>query len=71
MSRHRRHWVIETRGRVILVRGWQVADLLRRAGMKPIYSASARGWVLDETRLPDVVALAEWQNIGVRFVEAA
>lgn len=68
---HRRHWVIETRDTVILVRGWQAADLLRWAGMKPLYSASGRGWVLDDTRLPDVVALAEWQNIGVRVVEAA
>lgn len=69
--KRRVHWIVETQDRVILVRGWQAADVLREAGMKPLWSVTGRGWVLDDKRLPDVVALAEWRNIGVRIVEAA
>lgn len=69
MSARRRHVVIRvsTDRRVILVTGWQVSALLREVGMKPLWSHVGKGWTLDHDRLPDVVALCEWQGIGVRI----
>lgn len=67
----RRHVVIRVNAdkRVILVKGWKAGDLCREAGMKPMWSAIAKGHVLDDKHLADVVALCEWQGIGVRVLD--
>lgn len=44
--------------RVILVRGY-VRDTLRSAGLRPIWSGSGRGWLLDVHKMPDATALLE------------
>lgn len=67
MSR-RRTYVIETDDRTMVIRGWKVSELCREADMRPMWSAVRKGWVLDLRRLPDVVALCEWQGFGVRIV---
>ena len=52
-------------GRVILVRG-RVRDELRNAGLKPLWSAVTRAWVLDVRKMPD--ALAALDHAGIRVV---
>ena len=51
-------------GRVILVRG-RVRDVLRRAGLKPLWSAVTRAFVLDVGKMPD--ALAALERAGFRI----
>lgn len=52
-------------GSVVIFQGWRVADLLRAADTKPIYAASAGGWMVDLSRLADVVAYLEYRNVAV------
>ena len=56
--------------KIILVRGFKAGDLLRRHGMKPLWSTVSRGWVLDLRRLPDVRAVCDASAVTVREVEA-
>jgi hypothetical protein len=49
-------------GRVILIRG-RVRDTLRSVGLKPLWSAVTRAFVLDVGKLPD--ALAALQHAGL------
>lgn len=53
------NFVIELDERVILVRGHHAGQILRTAGMKPLWSHIGKGHVLDRTRLPDVRAALE------------
>ena len=57
--------VDEGRG-VVLLKGYGVRELARELGLKPLYSATRKGWVVDARHLPDVVAFAEWQSWVVR-----
>lgn len=50
---------------IIVVRGWRVSDLLREAGLKATFSGSAGGWMLDQPRLPDLLAFLQRRNVGV------
>lgn len=59
-------WVtVDPNRPTILVRGY-VADELRRAGLKPLWSASRRGFLLDASRLPDATAALEHAGYTVR-----
>jgi hypothetical protein len=49
---------------IIVVRGWRASDLLREAGLKSTFSASAGGWMLDQPKLPDLLAFLQRRNIG-------
>ena len=51
---------------VFVVKGRGCADVLRRDGLKPMWSVSRRGFVLDLHRLPDAVASLEWAGYVVR-----
>lgn len=68
MSR-RRVTLVED-GRIVVGRGWGVRDLLTEAGVRPIYSATAGGWIFDTKRLVDVVAHLEYRNIAVSVIDA-
>lgn len=61
-------WVITHRPPLILVRGWQAGEVLRRHGFKPMWSHRGKGWVLDEDRLADVAAIASRSTRGYRLV---
>ena len=50
--------------KVIVVRGY-VRDVLRGAGLKPMYAGDSRGWVLDHGRLPDTLAALELAGFTV------
>lgn len=64
-----RRYVIEVDDRVILVRGYRAGEILRDAGMKPLWSHIGRGWVLDRDRLPDVALCIELHGGTYREVE--
>jgi hypothetical protein len=59
-------------GRVILVRG-RVRDALRRAGLKPVWSAVTRAFVLDVDKMPDTLAALDHAafHVTVRGRDAA
>lgn len=61
-------WVITHRQPLVLVRGWQAGEVLRRHGFKPLYSRIGKGWVLDEDRLADVAAIAALRTRGYRLI---
>jgi len=54
---------------IIVVRGWRVSDLLREAGMKATFSGSAGGWMLDQPKLPDLLAFLQARNVGATVIE--
>lgn len=58
----RRIITIEPDGKIMVIRGYKVAEVARAAGLKPTYSASAGGWMLDADRLPELVAWLEYRN---------
>ncbi|CUR54206.1 hypothetical protein NOCA2140029 [metagenome] len=60
----RRKITIEIKGRIIILRGWQVFGLARGAGCKPTYLGTVGGWALDATRLPDILAYCDLRNIA-------
>lgn len=68
MSGRRTAWVISEPQRV-LVKGYNVATLLREAGMRPVYLGTVKAWALDAHRLPDVVAWLEYRNVTVTVTE--
>lgn len=59
----------EVDGTVTFFRGWRVSNLLRDAGTKPIYSTPRGAYMVDTTRLPDVLAYLESRNIGVAVTD--
>jgi len=69
MARRGRSFVIREDGPTAVVRGWQVKEVLIDAGIKPMYSAIRKGWVIDSTRLPDLCAMCDYRSIRYRFEE--
>lgn len=59
----RRKITITADDRLVVVSGYKVAEVARAAGLRPTYSASAGGWMLDLARLPDLVSWLEYRNI--------
>jgi hypothetical protein len=51
---------------VILVKGHGLRLLLRRYGMRPMWSVTGRGYLLDHHRLADVCAVLEPERYAVR-----
>lgn len=61
-------------GATFVLRGWGGGQVARDAGLRPIFSGSAGGsggWILDATRLPDLLAAAQSRNIAVLVEELA
>lgn len=59
----RRRLRIDVDGSTFVLRGWRGGDLAREAGLKPIWSATAGGWQMDTTRLPDLRAYLDFRNV--------
>lgn len=55
-------------GDTIVMTGYQVADIARRAGLRPIYSGVSHGWVTDAHRLADLLAFCQSRRIAVTVV---
>lgn len=51
----------------VQVRGYEVGKVLRAAGLKPMWSAISRSWVLDLKYLGDVEVVCSRQAIGLRI----
>lgn len=51
-------------GKVIIVRGY-VRDILRSAGLKPLWSSVTKGFVLDVGKMPDALAALEYAGLRV------
>lgn len=62
-------YVIEVDDRVILVRGLKAGQILRDAGLKPMWSHVRKGHVLDRHHLPTVCLLIELAGGRYREVE--
>ena len=56
---------VTDRGATIVLRGYGVAEIARHAGVRPIYSGVAQGWVADAHRLGDFLAFCQSRNIVV------
>ncbi|WP_299057071.1 hypothetical protein [uncultured Nocardioides sp.] len=54
---------VEASDEIIVVRGYGARDLMRGAGMRPIFSGSAGGWMLDASKLPDLLAALEHRGV--------
>lgn len=67
----RRKITITPDDKIIVIRGYKVADVARSAGLRPTYSASAGGWMLDAARLPDLVSWLEYRNFRYEVEGAA
>ncbi|GAA1543527.1 hypothetical protein [Nocardioides humi] len=68
----RRRITVTLDGRVAIFRGWRVAELIKDAGAKPIFSrsaGSAGGWMIDRHRLGDVLAYLEQRGLAVTVDE--
>jgi hypothetical protein len=60
--------IVDDQRRVFLLRGSRgFVDVLRAEGMKPTWSAAARGWWMHTRRLPDALAILEWASYAVRI----
>ncbi|GAA1977575.1 hypothetical protein GCM10009798_43500 [Nocardioides panacihumi] len=70
MTRVMGRWSITHREPVMLIRGRSAADILRRHGFKPLWSASGKGWVLDDRHLADVAAIAGMNTLGYKLLHA-
>lgn len=68
MTRNR--LTITTDDRIAVVRGWRARDLVREAGLKSIFSASAGGWMIDQPKLGDLLAYLDERNITAHLVDA-
>lgn len=69
MSRRAVEIVADRRSQTVL-RGWNVAELSREAGCRPIYTGVARGWLTDLRRLPDLCAWLDYRNIAYTVTDA-
>lgn len=65
----RRKITITPDGNIVVIRGYKVADIARSAGLRPTYSASAGGWMLDASRLPDLVAFLDYRSFRYEVSE--
>ncbi len=70
MKGHGRSVTITETGPTFVVAGWKAGQLCRDAGKRPIYSASAGGWMFDSRHLADVLALAQLRRIEVTICSA-
>lgn len=52
-------------GRAAVIHGWQAKELAVEAGAKPLYSASAGGWMIDSSRLGDLLVHLHQRGIRV------
>lgn len=61
--------VVVVDAEVIMIRGPQVRECLRRARMRPIYvhGRDSQGWCLDRVRLGDAVAVLERNGYEVKL----
>lgn len=59
----RRRIKIDVAEGVGVVRGWGAGDLIEDAGIKPFFARG--GWMVDEHRLPDLLAELERRHIAV------
>ena len=57
-----RSLAIRRDGSIVVIRGYKAAGIARNAGLRPTYSAAAGGWMLDASRLPELVAWLEYRN---------
>jgi len=55
-------WLIEQPGNTFVVRG-DAMMLLKAGGFRGVYSGSARGWILDRRRLPDLCAFLASRHV--------
>lgn len=62
--------VVEEHHKRAILRGWKMGELAREAGAWPVFSGVTGGWSIDLSKLPDVVALAEYRNIRLTITEA-
>ena len=53
------------RGATAVLRGWRVAEIARHAGLKPIYSGAAQGWLIDASRVGDFLAHCQRRHVAV------
>ena len=65
MSRPRWTLRVDVEPDQVIVRGWRAVDILRSAGLRPLWSARQRGWVLDNRRAADAVAAVEASGAAV------
>ena len=70
MKGHGRLVTITENDTTFVVSGWKAGQLCRDADKRPIYSASAGGWILDSRHLADVLALAQLCRIEVTIRSA-
>lgn len=64
-------WVATVETPCVLVSGFQVGDLLRAAGLKPMWSNISRSWVLDLKYLGDIEVVCARNGIVLRIVGEA
>jgi hypothetical protein len=57
-----RNLAIKRDGSLVVIRGYKAAGIARSAGLRPTYSGAAGGWMLDASRLPELVAWLEYRN---------
>lgn len=57
-----RNLAITRDGSIVVIRGYKAAGIARSAGLRPTYSGAAGGWMLDASRLPELVAWLEYRN---------
>ncbi len=66
----RRIITIEVNDAVAIVRGYRAHALALGAGLRPIYTGVAQGWVFDVDRLPELTAYLQYRNIPVEISTA-
>lgn len=57
-----RQLTITRDGSIVIIRGYKAAGIARGAGLRPTYSGSAGGWMLDASRLPELCAWLDYRN---------
>lgn len=68
-SRNRVTVTIAGDGRTFGARGWRVVELMRGAGLRPIFVGGS-GWTADYGRLADLIAYLEHRHIPVLIEDA-
>ncbi len=69
VSRNRITVTVAVDGWTFSAKGWRAVDLMREAGIKPIFIGGS-GWTADYRRLADLVAYLEHRNIPVVIEDA-
>ena len=57
--------------RLATVSGWRAREVCELAGARPIWNARRRGWMVDVSRVADVVAAGEHERRLVDVCEVA